>query len=293
MTDKIIKALAYNDQIRVYVVNTTEMVKEAQKRHDSWHTATAALGRAMVGTTLLGATLKGNDKVTVRIEGNGPVGHIVADSNARGETKGYIHNPKVSLELNGNGKLDVRGAVGTEGMLTVSKDLGMKEPFVGQVPLVSGELGEDFTYYMATSEQVPSAIGVSVLVHSDESVKAAGGFMIQVLPEANEQTIDKVEQVIKEIPLVSSLLESGETPEEILERIVGENNSRILEENPVSFTCDCSKDRFGDAIVTLGVDEIQEMIDEDHGAEAVCHFCRTQYQFSEDELEELKEAASK
>lgn len=293
MTDKLIKALAIDNEIRVYVLNATNMVSEAQMRHDSWNTATAALGRAMVGTTLLGATLKGSDKLTVRIEGNGPIGHIVVDSNAQGETKGYIHNPKVSLELNGSGKLDVRGAVGTEGMLTVSKDLGMKEPFVGQVPLVSGELGEDFTYYMANSEQVPSAIGVSVLVNSDESVKAAGGFMIQVLPGATDETIDRVEETIAQLPLVSSLLESGETPEQILNRIVGEANSNILEEMPVSFTCDCSKDRFGDAIVTLGADEIQEMIDEDHGAEAVCHFCRTQYEFSEEELEELKEASSK
>lgn len=293
MTDKLIKALAIDNEIRVYVLNATNMVSEAQMRHDSWNTATAALGRAMVGTTLLGATLKGSDKLTVRIEGNGPIGHIVVDSNAQGETKGYIHNPKVSLELNGSGKLDVRGAVGTEGMLTVSKDLGMKEPFVGQVPLVSGELGEDFTYYMANSEQVPSAIGVSVLVNSDESVKAAGGFMIQVLPGATDETIDRVEETIAQLPLVSSLLESGETPEQILNLIVGEANSNILEEMPVSFTCDCSKDRFGDAIVTLGADEIQEMIDEDHGAEAVCHFCRTQYEFSEEELEELKEASSK
>lgn len=293
MTDKLIKSLAIDNEIRVYVLNATNMVSEAQMRHDSWNTATAALGRAMVGTTLLGATLKGNDKLTVRIEGNGPIGHIVVDSNARGETKGYIHNPKVSLDLNGNGKLDVRGAVGTEGMLTVSKDLGMKEPFVGQVPLVSGELGEDFTYYMANSEQVPSAIGVSVLVNSDESVKAAGGFMIQVLPGASDRTIDRVEETIAQLPLVSSLLESGETPEQILNRIVGEGNSNILEEMPVSFTCDCSKNRFGNAIVTLGADEIQQMIDEDHGAEAVCHFCRTQYEFNEEELEELKEAASK
>ena len=147
LTDKLLKALAYDNEIRVYVLNATEMVAEAQRRHDSWSTATAALGRAMLGTTLLGATLKGNDKITVRINGDGPVGYLIVDSNGKGETKGYIHNPHVSLPLNAKGKLDVRGAVGTEGMLTVSKDLGMKKPFVGQVPLISGELGEDFTYY--------------------------------------------------------------------------------------------------------------------------------------------------
>lgn len=292
MTDKIIKALAYQNEIRVYVVEATEMVNEAQKKHDSWSTATAALGRAMIGTTLLGATLKGREKITVRIEGNGPIGYLVIDSNGKGETKGYIHNPQVNLPLNNNGKLDVRGAVGTDGMLTVSKDLGMKKPFVGQVPLVSGELGEDFTYYMANSEQVPSAIGVSVLVNPDETVKAAGGFMIQVLPNAKEETIKKLETVIAELPLVSRLMENGETPDEILERLVGKDNYQLLETTPVQFKCDCSKERFGDAIISLGVDEIQNMIDEDHGAEAVCHFCRTKYQYTENDLEKLKEEAA-
>lgn len=292
MTDKLIKALAYDNEIRVYVADTTEMVAEAQRRHQSWSTATAALGRAMIGTTLLGATLKGNDKITVRIEGNGPVGYLLVDSNGKGETKGYIHNPEVNLPLNEKGKLDVRGAVGTEGMLTVSKDLGMKAPFVGQVPLVSGELGEDFTYYMANSEQVPSAVGVSVLVNPDETVKAAGGFMIQVLPNAKEETIKKIETVIAELPLVSRLMEQGETPDQILERLVGKNNYKLLETSQVEFKCDCSKERFGDAIVSLGVDEIQNMIDEDHGAEAVCHFCRTKYQYTEQDLKQLKEEAA-
>lgn len=291
MTDKLIKALAYNNEIRVYVVDATEMVTEAQKKHDTWSTATAALGRAMIGTTLLGATLKGNEKITVRIEGNGPIGYLVIDSNGKGETKGYIHNPQVNLPLNGKGKLDVRGAVGTEGMLTVSKDLGMKKPFVGQVPLVSGELGEDFTYYMANSEQIPSAVGVSVLVNPDETVKAAGGFMIQVLPNAKEETINKIETVIAELPLVSRLMENGENPDQILERLVGKDNYQLLETTPVMFKCDCSKERFADAIISLGAEEIQNMIDEDHGAEAVCHFCRTKYQYTENDLEALKEEA--
>lgn len=289
MPDKLIKALGYKDQIRVYVVDATEMVKEAQKRHDTWSAGTAALGRAMVGTTLLGATLKGEEKLTVRIEGGGPVGYLLVDSNGKGETKGYIKNPQVSLDLNEKGKLDVRGAVGTEGMLTVSKDLGMKEPFVGQVPLVSGELGEDFTYYMANSEQVPSAIGLSVLVNPDETVKAAGGFMIQVLPNAEEETIAKLEETISTLPLVSHLMEEGETTEGILDRLVSDGTARLVDTMPVSFKCDCSKDRFRDALITLGEKELQEMIDEDHGAEAVCHFCRSEYHFSEAELKELIE----
>lgn len=287
MSDKLIKALGYNDQIRVYVIDATEMVKEAQQKHASWCAATAALGRAMVGTTLLGATLKGEEKLTVRIEGDGPVGYLLVDSNGQGETKGYIKNPEVNLPLNEKGKIDVKGAVGTEGMLTVSKDLGMKKPFVGQVPLVSGELGEDFTYYMAASEQVPSAIGLSVLVNPDETVQAAGGFMVQVLPNAEEETVKAVEDTIAELPLVSHLMEQGETPEEILNRLVKEESVRILESMPVVFKCDCSKERFKDAIVTLGEQEIQDMIDEDHGADAVCHFCRTSYHFDEKELKDL------
>lgn len=293
MPDKLIKALGFKDQIRIYVLDATDMVRTAQQKHDSWSTATAALGRAMVGTTLLGTTLKGEEKLTVRIDGQGPVGYILVDSNGKGETKGYIQNPHVSLPLNAKGKLDVKGAVGTEGMLTVSKDLNMKKPFVGQVPLVSGELGEDFTYYMAHSEQVPSAIGLSVLVDPDERVKAAGGFMIQVLPNAEEETIEAVEESIASLPLVSKLMEEGETPEQILNRLIPDNSARLIESMPVSFKCNCSKDRFKDAITTLGENEIEQMIEEDHGAEAMCHFCRTTYHFSEEELIELKNDTDK
>lgn len=289
MTDKLIKSLCYNNEIRVYVVDATEMVKTAQEKHDTWSTATAALGRGMIGATLLGVTLKGEDKLTVRIEDGGPIGYLLIDSNAKGETKGYIKNPHVSLPLNDKGKLDVRGAVGTEGSLTISKDIGMKNPFVGQVPLVSGELGEDFTYYMAHSEQIPTAIGLSVLVNPDETVKAAGGFMIQVLPGASDETIGKIEEAISDLPLVSRLMEEGEKPEAILERLIPDGSANILEEMPVSFTCDCSKERFENALVTLGETELQAMIDENHGAEAECHFCRTKYHYSEEELIALKE----
>ena len=287
MSDKIVKALAYNDEIRIYTIDATEMVREAQRRHDSWNTATAALGRAMIGSTLLASGEKGESKLTVRIDGNGPIGYIVVDSNAKGDTKGYIHNPQVSLELNEKGKLDVRGAVGTEGNLIVTKDIGMKEPFVGQVPLISGELGEDFTYYLVNSEQIPSAVGLSVLVDTDETVKTAGGFMIQVLPGASEKTLTSLENTIAELPRVSDLMDSGKTPEDLLEILAGEENSRMIDEQPVQFKCDCSKERFANSLVSLGEDDLKAMIEEDHGAEAVCHFCRTKYQFTEDELEEI------
>ncbi|MFL2101091.1 Hsp33 family molecular chaperone HslO [Desemzia sp. FAM 23991] len=288
MSDYLLKSVCYDGQIRVFTIDATDTIAEAQRRHDTWSASSAALGRTMVGALLLGVMVKGDEKVTVKVEGNGPAGHIIADSNGRGTVKGYIANPKVSLPLNEKGKIDVRGAVGTEGTLTVTKDLGLKEPFAGQVPLISGELAEDFTYYMATSEQTPSAIGLSVLVDTDESIKAAGGFMIQVMPGATEETIAAVEKAVAEIPMVSRLMENGETPEEILNRLMGEGNAKILEKMPIAFECDCSKERFAGAIVSLGNKEIDDMITEDHGAEAVCHFCGNKYHFSVEDLEELK-----
>ena len=292
MTDYLLKSLGYNGEVRVYAVDATEAIAEAQRRHETWSAASAALGRTMIGGILLGATLKGEEKMTVKVEGNGPAGHIVVDSNGKGEVKGYIANPKISLPLNEAGKLDVRGAVGTEGTLTVTKDLGMKEAFSGQVPLVSGELGEDFTYYMATSEQTPSAIGLGVLVDTDDSIKAAGGFMIQIMPGATDETITALETQLASIPMISQLLENGENPEGILDRLMGKGNVKVLEKLPVSFKCDCSKERFATAIIALGEDEINSMIEEDQGAEASCHFCGNKYHYDVADLESLKAEAT-
>ena len=293
MSDSLIKTLAYNKEVRIYVIDATEMVEEARTVHDSWSVATAALGRSMIGTTLIGATLKNEqDQLTLRLQGNGPIGGIVVDTNMHGQTKAYIKNPHVSLDLNEQGKLDVQGAVGTEGTLTITKDQGLKTPFVGQVPLVSGELAEDFTYYMTVSEQIPSSFGLSVLVNPDESVQVAAGFMIQVLPGVSEETIDKIEQALKEMPQLSELLSNDRSLTQLLDLLAGKDQYQILEEMPVSFKCDCSKERFANAIVALGKEEIQEMITEDHGAEAVCHFCRRKYRFTEEELEALKKEAN-
>ncbi|MDN6731628.1 MAG: Hsp33 family molecular chaperone HslO, partial [Atopostipes suicloacalis] len=225
MTDSLVKALAYNDEIRIYAMNATNMVKEARQTHDSWSAATAALGRTIIASTLLGATLKNEqDKLTVRVQGDGPVGAIVVDANMHGKNKGYIQNPHVSLDLNENGKIDVGKAVGNKGFLIITKDQGLKTPFVGQVPLVSGELGEDFTYYMAVSEQTPSSFGLSVLINPDESVEVAGGFMIQVLPGASEETIDQLEKSLTKIKAVSTILNKTENLDFLLEEIVGKNN---------------------------------------------------------------------
>ncbi|MBO0421706.1 Hsp33 family molecular chaperone [Enterococcus plantarum] len=293
MEDYLVKALCYEGSIRAYAVCATNTISEAQKRHDTWSSSTAALGRTMVGALLLGATLKGEDKLTVKVQGNGPAGSIVVDSDGSGNTKGYIKNPHVSLTLNESGKIDVRGAVGTEGIFTVIKDLGLKETFSGQTPIVSGEIGEDFTYFMAVSEQIPSAIGLSVLVDTDESVKAAGGFMIQVMPGADEKTIDFIEQRLQEVPMISRLIDEGESPEGILERLLGKDQIEILEKMPVQFNCNCSKEKFGTAIIAVGLDEINAMIEEDHGAEAVCQFCGNKYHYSEDDLIELRDEAIK
>ncbi|WNS80791.1 Hsp33 family molecular chaperone HslO [Domibacillus sp. DTU_2020_1001157_1_SI_ALB_TIR_016] len=289
MSDYLVKALAFNGQVRAYAVNTTKAVGEAQRRHGSWPTASAALGRTMTAGVMMGAMMKGEEKITLKVEGNGEAGPILVDSDAKGNVRGYITRPQTHFDLNEQGKLDVRRAVGTEGMLTVVKDLGLRENFSGQTPIVSGELGEDFTYYFAVSEQVPSSVGVGVLVNPDNTILAAGGFIVQLLPNTDDATVTILEERITTMEPISKLIERGLTPEQILIYILGEENVKFLETMPVQFNCKCSKERFGNAIISLGREEIQEMINEDHGAEAQCHFCNEKYQFSEEELEQLKQ----
>ncbi|WP_075979845.1 Hsp33 family molecular chaperone HslO [Bacillus massilinigeriensis] len=291
MSDYLVKGIAYNGQVRAYAVRSTETVGEAQRRHYTWPTASAALGRAMSATVMLGAMLQGEDKLTVKIEGGGPIGAILVDSNAKGEVRGYVTNPQTHFDLNEQGKLDVRRAVGTTGMLSVVKDIGLRDFFTGQVPIVSGELGEDFTYYLVTSEQIPSSVGVGVLVNPDNSILAAGGFIIQLMPGTEEETITAIENHLKNMTPVSKLIEKGLTPEELLFEILGKENVKILETMPVTFRCTCSKERFSNAIISLGKDEIEDMIKEDGKAEAQCHFCNEIYHFSEEELEQLREEA--
>ncbi len=285
MGDYLVRALGFNGSVRAFAVRTTDTVGEAQRRHNSWPTATAALGRSLTASVIMGAMLKGDDKLTVKIEGNGPIGVILIDSNANGEVRGYVSNPHVHFDLNNVGKLDVARAVGTEGALTVVKDLGLRDMFSGQTPIVSGEIAEDFTYYFAISEQVPSSVGLGVLVNPDNSVLAAGGFILQILPGCDDETITEIENQLKTIEPVSKMIEKGYTPERILEVVLGEGNVQVLDSMPVQFKCQCSKERFGAAIKSLGVQELQEMIDEDGGAEAQCHFCLEKYNFEASELE--------
>jgi molecular chaperone Hsp33 len=288
MNDHLIKATAFNGMIRAYAIRSTNTVEEARRRQDTWATASAALGRTITIAAMMGAMLKGDDKLTVKIEGGGPVGAIVADANAKGEVRGYITNPHVDFESNEKGKLDVARAVGTQGTLSIVKDLGLKEHFTGQVPIVSGEVSEDFTYYFANSEQVPSAAGAGVLINPDHTVLASGGFVIQVMPGADDQTITNLENKIASLPSISSLVRDGKSPTEILETLIGKESLKIHESLPVRFTCHCSKDRVSQAIRSLGNEEIDKMIKEDNGAEATCHFCNEQYLFDCDELTSLK-----
>ncbi|GAX08853.1 heat-shock protein Hsp33 [Secundilactobacillus silagincola] len=288
MSDYLLKSVVDDGQFRAYAVDATELVREAQQRHDTWSAASAALGRTLIATLMLSSSvLKGDDTLTVRINGGGPVGGIVVDGNANGTVKGYLQNPHVNLPLNKFHKIDVAKAVGVEGSLSVTKDLGLDKPYTGQVPLASGEIGDDFTYYLAQSEQIPSAVGVSVFVNDDNSIKVAGGFLVQVMPGAKDEAISHLEKRLKEVPMVSELLLDGQKPEDMLNLLFGEENVKILDKMPVSFKCDCSKAQFSKALASISKKQLEQIINEDHHAETVCHFCKNKYEFSEDELKAI------
>lgn len=288
MTDTLTKAVSTNGKFRAYVVNATETIQEAQKRHDTWRNSSATLGRTMIGSILVAtSTLKEDEVLTTRVQGDGPVGAIVVDANAQGDVKGYIANPHVALKAREDGHIDVKAAVGTNGTLSITKDLHLKEPFTGSVPLVSGEIGMDFAYYMAKSEQIPSAIGVSVFVNPNESVGAAGGFLVQTLPGATDEDINKIEANLKVIPNLSTLLKEGLSNQEVMEKVMNGIDMKYLEDMPVQFKCDCSKERFSKALATLSKKELEAMIEENHGAEAVCKFCGNKYEFDEAELKTI------
>lgn len=287
-TDYLIKSITEDGNFRAYAMQSTQLVATAQATHDTWASASAAFGRSLTGSLLLAASvLKGDDKLTVKIDGQGPIGGIVIDATPKGIVKGYVQNPHVNLPLKENGHIDVAGTVGQDGFITVTKDQGFGTPFTGQTPIVSGELGEDFTYYLAKSEQIPSALGVSVFVNADNSIEAAGGFLIQLLPGAEEAAITDLESRLKELPLISKLMLEGKTPEDILALLFPKTQVNIIDKMPVSFECDCSKERFSERMASLPQTDLIEIRDEDHGAEVVCQFCQTHYQFSEQDLNEI------
>lgn len=287
--DYLVKSVAEHGMFRAYAVRATNLVEEAHKIHDTWSTASAAFGRALIGTLLLSTSgLQAKEGMTVKIQGNGPIGYMVIDGTSKGTVKGYLHNPHVNLPLNAKGKIDVSGGVGKEGTLSVTKMApDDKTPYTGQVNLVSGELGDDFTYYLAQSEQIPSSMGLSVFVDEHDDVTMAGGFLVQVLPGASYEQISGLEKSIKSLPLVSSMLREGKTPEDILRLIFKGQDLKILDKMPVAYHCDCSKERFANALASVNKKDLEVMIEQDHGAEAVCQFCGKKYHFDENELKKL------
>ncbi|MCU5472744.1 redox-regulated molecular chaperone HslO [Bacillus paranthracis] len=289
MKDYLVKALAFDGEVRAYSVRTTNTVSEAQKRHDTWRTASAALGRSLTAGTMMGAMLKGDQKLTIKVEGNGPIGPILVDAHANGDVRGYVTNPHVDFEGTEQGKLRVYQAVGTEGFVTVIKDIGMREPFIGQSPIVSGELGEDFTYYFAVSEQTPSSVGVGVLVNGDDSILAAGGFILQIMPGAQEETISFIEERLQKIPPVSTLIEQGLSPEELLYAVLGEDKVKVLETMDVQFNCTCSRERIESVLISLGKTELEQVREEEEETEVHCHFCNERYKFSKEDITNLIE----
>ena len=293
MNDYMIRATAAEGQIRAFAATTRDMVENAKNAHNTSPVATAALGRLMTAAAMMGADLKGEkDLLTLRIEGSGPLGGLLVTANGHGDVKGYAFNPDVMLPPNAQGKLDVGGSLDL-GVLSVIKDIGLKEPYVGQTQLVTGEIAEDLTYYFATSEQVPSSVALGVLMNKDNTVRQAGGFIIQLLPGASDEIIDKLEAKLSGISSITALLNAGKTPEEILTDILGEFGFEILSKMPVQFHCDCDRSRVEKAIISIGKKEIQDMIDEGKEIEVNCQFCNKHYKFSVDELEDMLKRATR
>lgn len=289
MSDYIVRATVANNQIRAFAATTRDLVEEARNIHQTSPVATAALGRLLTAGSMMGAMMKGdNDLLTLQIKCSGPIKGLTVTADARANVKGYVYNPEVMLPPSEKGKLDVGKALDL-GVLSVIKDMGLKEPYVGQTQLVSGEIAEDLTYYFATSEQVPSSVALGVLMNKDNTVAQAGGFILQMLPFAEEDIIDRLEKKIGELTSITSLLSEGNTPEMILEHILGEFGLDILETVPTSYYCNCTKERVEKALISIGKKDIMEMIEDNKPVEVNCHFCNTNYNFQINELGDILE----
>ena len=287
MTDYIIRATAAEGQIRAFAATTRDLVEAARDAHNTSPVATAALGRLLTAGAMMGSMMKNDtDMLTLQVRGDGPLGGITVTADSKGDVKGYVNHPDVMLPPK-NGKLDVGGAVGI-GLLQVIKDMGLKEPYSGQTILVSSEIAEDLTYYFATSEQVPSAVGLGVLVNPDRSVRQAGGFIIQLMPFTPDDVVDRLEKKITEIASVTEMLEDGKTPEEILELILGEFGLEINDTVDAAFQCDCSKERVSRAIATLSRKDLDDIVSDGESIEVKCQFCNKAYHFDIDELKEMR-----
>jgi molecular chaperone Hsp33 len=293
MKDYIIRGTSSDESIRFFSCITTGMVEEARKIHDCSPVSIAALGRMMTAGSMMGTMLKSDkDTITVQINGKGLAGNIVVISDSTGNVRGYIANPYVDLMQREDGKLDVGGAVGVDGVLTVIKDLGMKEPYVGQTPIESGEIGDDISSYFASSEQTPTAVGLGVLVEVDGHVAASGGFIIQVMPEADEAAITKLEERLGGIKSVTQMISLGLDAEGIIKDILGDIDYKVYEEKQIEYQCNCDKERLERALVSMGKKELEDIIEEQGEAELVCHFCNSKYHFDREELVKLLERAT-
>jgi molecular chaperone Hsp33 len=289
MKDYALKSYAYNQEVRIYVSKTTHLVEEARSIHQTWPTATAAFGRVLTVSAMMGLMYKEKETLTIRIKGDGPIGSMLVEANAKGEVRGEIQNPNVYMKYEDGpkkGKLNVGAAVG-HGFLHVTKDLKMKDYFTSSSELQTGEIGDDFTYYFALSEQTLSSVGVGVLVDTDQSVLASGGYILQLMPDVSEKTIEKIEDIIAHIPPMTKLIQEGKTPEDIL-HILADGTEVILDKHPVSYTCHCSKKRFEKSLSALDDDTLHQLIHEDGQAEIECHFCHKKYLFSKEELEQIR-----
>ena len=287
MTDYIVRATAANNQIRAFAATTRDMVEKARSVHNTSPVATAALGRLLTAGAMMGTMMKGEkDILTLQIKAGGPINGITVTADSKANVKGYVGNPEVMLPPNAKGKLDVAGAVGV-GLLQVIKDMGLKEPYVGQTVLQTSEIAEDLTYYFATSEQVPSSVGLGVLMEHDNTVKQAGGFIIQLMPFTDDAVIDALEKKLQEVTSVTSMLDAGDTPEMILDKLLGDFGVQITDKVPANFYCNCTKHRVEKAIISIGKKDIQEMIDDEKPIEVNCHFCNTNYEFSVEELKQI------
>lgn len=290
--DNLIRGNSMDGSIRVFAAITTELVDEAHRIHDTSATASAALGRMLTGAAIMGAQLKNeDDSITLQINGDGPLGTIIAVTDSRSHVRGYLANPHADLPLNAKGKLDVGGAVGA-GYLSVIRDLGLKEPYIGRTPLVSGEIAEDITYYYAKSEQTPTAVALGVLVDTDLSIKAAGGYMVQLMPEATEDTADRLTEIIENLPPVTDMITQGMTVEDIAFAVT--NGFDMLLDNHIvnpAYECKCSRERMEHALVSIGKAELKDIIEEQGEAEMCCQFCDKKYLFNKEQLAEIYERA--
>ena len=291
MNDYIVRATAGNGSIRAFAATTRDLVQHAREVHHTSPVASAALGRMLTAAAMMGSMLKGDkDLLTLQVRGEGPLQGIVVTSDSKAQVKGYVFNPGVEVPDLIPGKLNVSGAIGP-GHMSIIKDIGMREPYAGKIELVTGEIAEDLTYYFAQSEQTPSAIGLGVLVETDTSIRRAGGFIIQLLPDATDEMIDRLEKKLATIPYVSDLLDMGATPEDILHMILGEFDLKIMDKIPTTFYCNCTRERVEKALISIGKEELEKIIREDKKANLHCHFCSKEYDFNEEQLVALLEEA--